>query len=229
MPTTVLATALPYSLADDAPLHLTAFVTLKLAGGAVLSDFPAAADWPTTLAGCSLTLSTSLGVDHPLRVVSAPDAAAWAAVLPPGTRVDAFPEPVLSTETWRSNPASRMSDHAVDLHLAAITAAPAVRPGLAGDPVAGGMLRTLAGLDRDGPLARLLADEQGRARRALQVPAQRLRDALTTIGPLTDPDETDPEIATAARSGTRRRTRRRSSTAHRRSRSCWTIRRPTRG
>ena len=77
MPTTVLATALPYSLADDAPFHLTVFVTHKLVGRRrCLSDFPAAADWPTTLAGCSLTLSTSLGDDHSAaRRRPSPDAA----------------------------------------------------------------------------------------------------------------------------------------------------------
>ena len=46
MPTTVLATALPHSLADDAPFQLTVFLTHKLVdGGPLLSDFPAAADW----------------------------------------------------------------------------------------------------------------------------------------------------------------------------------------
>ncbi|MEZ0449326.1 hypothetical protein [Cellulomonas sp. ICMP 17802] len=193
MPTTVLATALPHSLADDAPFQLTVFLTHKLVDGALLSDFPAAADWPTTLAGCTLALETSLGTSLPLRVVSAADPGSWAAVLPPGTPVDGFPTPALSDQTWRTNPASRMSDHAVDLHVAAITAAPLGRPGLAGDPVAGGLLRTLANLDQGGPLWRLLDDEAGRARRSLQVAGQRLQDALTTIGPLTEPDETDPE------------------------------------
>ncbi len=198
MPTTVLATALPHSLADDAPFQLTVFLTHKLVDGpenAVLSDFPAAADWVTTLTGCTFGLTTSLdpNASLPLRVVSAADAVSWAAVLPPGTLVAAFPTPALSAETWRTNPASRLSDHAVDLHLAAITAAPTLRPGLAGDPIAGGLLQTLANLDQGGPLWRLLQDAPGRARRALQVPGQRLRDALTTIGPLTEPDETDPE------------------------------------
>ena len=193
MPTTVLATALPHSLADDELFHLTVFVTHKLVDGALLSDFPAAADWPTTLAGCALALDTSLGTSLPLRVVSTADAGSWAAVLPPGTPVDGFPTPALSDKTWHTNPASRMSDHAIDLHLAAITAAPAHRPGLAGDPVAGGLLRTLANLDQGGPLWQLLDDEAGRARRALQVPGLRLKDALTTIGPLTEPDETDPQ------------------------------------
>ncbi|HEY3337568.1 MAG TPA: hypothetical protein VGK18_03620 [Propionicimonas sp.] len=196
MPTTILATALPYSLADDAPFQLSVFFTHKLTGGqTLLSAYPAAADWVGTLAGCTLTLTTSLdpATPIPLRVVSTPDAAAWSAVLPPDTPVDSFPEPKLSDETWRTNPASRMSDHAVDLHLAAVTAAPTHRPALAGDPVAGDLLQTLASLDQDGPLSRLLREEPVRARRDLQLPGQRLRDALTTLGPLTGPEDADPE------------------------------------
>ncbi|HSK32984.1 MAG TPA: hypothetical protein VK903_05830, partial [Propionicimonas sp.] len=196
MPTTVQATALPYSLADDAPFQLTVFFTHKLTGGqTLLAAYPAAADWVGTLAGCTLTLTTSLdpATPIPLRVVTSPDAAAWAAVLPPDTPVDSFPEPRLSEETWRTNPASRMSDHAVDLHLAAITAAPARKPPLSGDPVAGGLLQTLAALDQDGPLSRLLREESVRARRDLLLPGQRLRDTLTTIGPLTGPEDVDPE------------------------------------
>jgi hypothetical protein len=143
MPTTVLATALPRSLADDAPVHLTVFLTHKLVDGTVLSDFPAAVDWPTTLAGCTFSLTTSLDPAGavPLRVVSVADAASWAAVLPPTTPVAGFPSPTPSSQQWRTLPASRMSDHAVDLHLAAITAAPARRPRLDGDPVAGGCWR----------------------------------------------------------------------------------------
>ena len=196
MPTTIQATALPYSLADTAGFQLTVFFTHKLTGGqTLLSGYPAAADWVNTLAGCTLTLTTSLApaTPMPLRVVSTPDAGAWTAVLPPDTPVNPFPEPKLSEETWRTNPASRMSDHAVDLHLAAITAAPTRRPALAGDPVAGSLLHTLANLDQDGPLSRLLREEPVRARRDLLIPGQRLRDALTTLGPLTGPEGADPE------------------------------------
>ncbi|GAA1521255.1 hypothetical protein [Kribbella lupini] len=195
MPTTVMATALPHSLADDASYQLTVFLTHKLVDGAVLSDFPTAADWPGTLAGCSLSLTTSLDPNAalPLRVVSSPDAASWAAVLPSSTPVAAFPTPALSGETLHTNPASRLSDHAVDLHLAAITGSPMRRPGLDGNPIATGLLETLASLDQEGPLVRLLADAPVRGRRPLQVAAQRLRDALTTIGPLTEPPDADPE------------------------------------
>ena len=182
MPTTVLATALPHSLADDAPFQLTVFVTHKLIDGpaeATLADFPAAADWVTTLAGCTLTLTTSLDPNAPLplRMVSAPDAAAWAAVLPPTIPVGAFPTPKLSDETWRTNPASRMSDHAVDLHLAAITAAPTRRPGLAGDPVAGGLLRDARRPRRGWSLA---APARGRAGPPAPRPARFRRSGCGT-------------------------------------------------
>ena len=86
-----------------------------------------------------------------------------------------------------------MSDHAVDLHLAAITAAPTRRPALAGDPVAGSLLQTLAALDQDGPLSRLLREEPVRSRRDLQLPGRRLRDALATLGPATGPEDAEAE------------------------------------
>ncbi|MFC3687211.1 hypothetical protein ACFOLH_02515 [Aquipuribacter hungaricus] len=191
MPTTVLATALPRSLDDEAAAHLTVFLTHKLVDGTVLSDFPAAVDWPTTLAGCTFSLTTSLDPagSIPLRVVSVADAASWAAVLPPTMPVAGFPAPTLSQETWRTLPASRMSDHAVDLHLAAVTAAPARRPGLEGDPVAGALLHTMASLDRQGALGRLLEEAPVRARRDQERLARRLQDAVTTLGPLTADDD----------------------------------------
>ncbi|MFC9919601.1 hypothetical protein [Agromyces binzhouensis] len=198
--TTVMATALPYSLADDARFHLTVFITHKLVDGgpgATLADFPAAADWIGTLGDATFGLVSSLdpGTALPLRVVSdpAPDAASWAAVLPPSTTVEDFPAPTPTDEAWRTTPASRMSDHAVDLHLAAIGAAPTRRPGVAGDPIAGGILTTLADLDPRGPLRRLLEDAPRRARRSLGLAARRLQDALATIGPLVESDELDPE------------------------------------
>ena len=197
MTTTVMATALPYSLADDATFQLTIFFTHKLVGeSTALSDYPAAVDWPTTLAGCTLGLTTSLApaTTLPLRVVSAPHSTAWTAVLPADrTTVAGFPTPRLSEETWRTNPASRMSDHAIDLQLAAITASPARRPGLQNDPVAEGLLETLANLDQRGPLRRLLNEAPQRARRDSQLPARRLKDTLATLGPLTEPEDLDPE------------------------------------
>ena len=58
MPTTVLATALPHSLADDAPFHLTVFVTHKLdrRRRSLLATSRRRPTGSTTLAGCTLTL-----------------------------------------------------------------------------------------------------------------------------------------------------------------------------
>lgn len=80
MTTTIQATALPHSLADDATFQLTVFITHKLVGDQpTLAGYPAAAGWVDTLGGCSLGLVTSNDPDAvlPLRVVSAPDSAAW--------------------------------------------------------------------------------------------------------------------------------------------------------
>lgn len=192
MTTTIQATALPYSLADDATFQLTVFITHKLVGDQpTLAAYPAAAGWVDTLGGCSLGLVTSNdpGTALPLRVVSTPDAAAWAAALPPGTPVAPFPTPQLSGEAWRSCPASRMSDHAVDLQLAAIASSPTAPPRLDGNAAAAGLLDTLAGLDRNGPLQRLLSEAGTRPRRDLELANRRMRDALVTIGPLTDPED----------------------------------------
>ncbi|GAA5016509.1 hypothetical protein GCM10023258_02130 [Terrabacter aeriphilus] len=199
MATTVLATALPYSLDEHAPFHLTVFLTHKLVADApppddpdrmpVVGDFPSVADWVTTLSGCTLTLQTSLGgADLPLKVVSSPSAPAWASAFPPSLAVDGFPAPSLSGQEWRSNPAHRMSDHAVDLHLVSAAAAPTRRPDVAGDPVAGGMLRRLSALDQDSALTRLLAGADDRNQRVQRVVAARVADALTTLGPLSDWD-----------------------------------------
>ena len=98
------------------------------------------------------------GHDLPLRVVSSPDAASWAAVLPPGHAVDGFPAPALSAadvadqpgapdERPRRRPAPRGDHGGADP-----PAGPRRRPG--GRRAAG----TLADLDQDGPLCRLLDD-----------------------------------------------------------------------
>lgn len=200
MPTTVLATALPYSLADDAKFQLTVFLTHRLDAEpppvgeperqATLADFPPARNWISTLAGCSFSLVTSLGGEPiPLRVVSnpAPEAASWAAVLPSDVPVEAFPKPRLSQEPWRTNAAHRLSDHAIDLHVAAVTAAPGPRPAALGNPVAIGLLDKLGRLDRGGPWWKLRqrGEDGDRLTRQHQVLAQRLSDALSTLGSLT--------------------------------------------
>ena len=197
MTATVLLTALPITLAADAQAHLTAFVTHKLVPEPpdgeperswTLADFPAVADWVDTLAASTLTLSTSMDPDHaiPLHVVSnpAPDPAAWAACLPSTVPVGGFPSPTYSEEDWRTLPASRLSDHAIDLHLAAATAAPTKCPGVQGNPIAEAALDAIGQLEQSPTLRRLRGLLEQRAGRATAVLQQRTADALTTIGPL---------------------------------------------
>ncbi len=125
-----------------------------------------------------------------------------------------------------------MSDHAVDLHLAAITGRPgrpaaalAGRPG--GGRPAGDPGRPRPGRDR---CAGCSTTPRAAARRGAAVPGQRLRDALTTIGPLTEPDETDPEPGPRPASCRRcRPTSPRSTTSPRPCRCCSTTPTPTCG
>lgn len=199
MTATVLLTALPIALAADAKAHLTAFVTHKLVPEppaedpdhvATLADFPAVADWVATLAASTLTLTTSVdpGRQIPLRVVSdpAPDSTAWAACLPPTVPVAGFPTPSYSQDEWRSLPASRLSDHAVDLHLSAATAAPTKRPAVQGNPVSEAALDAIAQLDQGTALRRLRAWQEERTRRDATILRKRTADAVTTVGPLTE-------------------------------------------
>lgn len=183
----VLVTALPFSRARDAERHLTAFVTHKLDPGAApgtLADFPATLDWVETLTGGTFELVAShLGAPVPLTVVPGPhaaDATAWHAVFGPGVPVDAFPAPVLSAAPWRSFPAHRVGDGAVDLHLLALTAAPTVRPGVLSSPVFGGLLRRLT--ERSGAVRELLAIDERRTHRAEDLLARRTLEAQATLG-----------------------------------------------
>ena len=189
MPTTrVMATALPYSLADDAPRHLTAFVTLKLDPGAAdgeLSDFPAAADWVGTLQAGSWELVTdATAAPLPLSVVPDPeapaDAGAWVATLPPTTPVAGFPAPKVSDATWNSYPANRLSDRAVDLHMATVAAAPTTPPGVLANPAVSGVLDRMSQVSDTVPLLRRMAEE--RAGRAEAILRRRTAEAAVNTG-----------------------------------------------
>ena len=182
MPTTVMATALPYSLAKDAPFQVSVFFTHKLTGdGATLADYPSALNWVDVLAAARLTLTIG-GTSAALQVVSAPDSSAWRSLLPGSVPVAPFPAPQLAASTIRSNPASRMSEHAIDVTLAAINASPGLRPRVWGTPLAEAVITTIAGLDPNGPVTGLLHRARRRGDQALL--ARRVADALATIGPL---------------------------------------------
>lgn len=127
----LMSTALPFSLDDGAPFHLSAFVTHKLApdGDASLGDFPAVASWITTLGRGTWQVSAST-LPEPVvaTVVSQPDQTVWSGLLPPSTLVRGFPQPHVSEATWNSYPAHTMDEIATVLHLAAVLGSPAARP-----------------------------------------------------------------------------------------------------
>ena len=179
----VLVTALPFTRATDAPWHLTAFVTHKLDPGAsagTLADFPAALDWVGTLAGGSFVLvAPHLPGPVPLEVVPGADAPSWHAVFGPQVPVAVFPTPSLSGAPWRSFPAHRVGDGAVDLHLATLTAAPTVRPAVASSPVMGGLLRRLEPFRAVGTLLEIA---ESRTHRADDLLARRTLEAQATLG-----------------------------------------------
>ena len=184
----VLVTALPHDLDPAAPFHLTAFVTHKLvptARDATVADFPAVADWIATLTSGTWQLVTDATADPlPLEMVPDPmapaDAVAWAACVPPSTPVSGYPAPVVSTAAWNSYPAHRLSDHALDLHLMTLTAAPTGRPGVLANPVLNGIIDRLARQSDHLQLIRQMAEErEGRADRVL---ARRTADAQVSLG-----------------------------------------------
>lgn len=182
--TQVLTTALPASRAAADPVHLTAFVTHKLvpdAAGATLAAFPAALEWVDTLqAGRFELLASHLAAPVPLSVVPDADAGAWHAVFPADVPVDGFPAPSVAAAPWRSFPAHRTGDGAVDLHLLQLTAAPTALPGVAGSPVLSGVVQVLAEHSR--AVRELLAMAERRPGRAGELLARRTREAQASLG-----------------------------------------------
>ncbi|ACQ78620.1 hypothetical protein Bcav_0356 [Beutenbergia cavernae DSM 12333] len=201
--TRILTTALPVTLAAGAPAHLSVFVTHRLtpqAVGSTLADFPAAADWVTTLAGLRVEiLASHLADPLPATIVSDPDAAAWRAVFPPGLRVDGFPEPQVSAAEWNSYPAHRLADHAVDLQLTSALAAPTARPGVMDSPPAAAVIDQLVQVH---PAVRnLLALAEQKSVRSRRLLERRLLEARASLGTLGSregyPSETDERTPSA--------------------------------
>lgn len=189
MTATVLVTALPVTLVDHESINLTAFITHKLVpegddpDGHTLAEFPAVAEWVDTLSVGTFSLRTSNSAEPlPLRVVSRPDPAAWSACVPPGTPVVGYPNPVYSTSTWQTLPASKLSDHAVDLHLAAVHAAPGTRPAVMGNAVADNILRRVLEIAPSSGLRAMMGDDDRIHRRDAATLSHRNGDAASTLG-----------------------------------------------
>ncbi len=182
--TRVLATALPYSLADDAPFHLSVFFTHRLtpeATPATLADFPETADWIGTLNAGTLDLVTDTAPDGiPVRFVSAPDPDAWHAVFPPQTPVAGFPTPSVTDEPWRTWPAHTIDGHALDVHLGSAMASPFTPPGVLANPVADGVLRTMMQVQPG--VENLYGLRDRRAERDQRIRDRKLAEVQSTLG-----------------------------------------------
>jgi hypothetical protein len=183
--TRFLATALPHSLAEEAPFHASVFVTHRLVPDgpdATLADFPAAADWVATLTTGTLRLLASTApAGVPVRTVSKPSATAWAAVFPPDTPVEGFRTPDVSDADWLSYPADSVGEHALQLHHANALASPLDPPGLAENPALEGIWSTYRQL-LPGVRELLGPFSSAKAERAATLLRQKTDAAVATLG-----------------------------------------------
>ncbi|QKE84416.1 hypothetical protein [Arthrobacter sp. NEB 688] len=122
------AIALPVSVADDAPAHVTVFVAPTLRpddDGAVLGEFDLFRDWAAVLAdGVEVTLVDQDG-DIPATVdLNGMDAALWRRAFGEDTPVRANRVPEWRDRDWRTFAAKDCADIAKAVHLATVAADP---------------------------------------------------------------------------------------------------------
>lgn len=144
--TRVMTTVLPYSVDANDPFHVSLYFSHRLEGGGTLADYAVMVNWVKSLREATFRLHTDsspsainctplLNPDPNPRIVP-PSESAWAAAFPPTTNVRDFPKPVVTDAPWRSFPANRMRDHALDAHYATACSCPVNRPSVAGNPLA---------------------------------------------------------------------------------------------
>ncbi|MCK0113416.1 hypothetical protein MWU75_14800 [Ornithinimicrobium sp. F0845] len=183
--TRFLATALPYSLAKDAPFHCSVFFTHRLTPeqpDATLADFPDAERWVRTLLEGRLVLVTDTAPDGiPVRFVSTPDQDHFAAVFPADTPVAGFSTPTVTDQPWTSYPAHAMEGHAVATHIGSINHSPLTPPGVHGNPVVEAVFDQLQQFHEPlGDLRSIAVD--GLPQRDAQHLARKLDEASATLG-----------------------------------------------
>ena len=118
--TKLMTTVLPFSVGATAPFHVSLFFAHRLEGGGTLSDYQPMVNWVNTLTqhATSFSLRTDTSADPIPCTLQLQDASAdaWKAAFPGGTKVRDYPTPTVSTDGWKSFPANRMPDHAIDAH-----------------------------------------------------------------------------------------------------------------
>ncbi|MFI6870557.1 hypothetical protein [Nocardia sp. NPDC050406] len=222
MATTQLTeTVLPFSVAATAPFHVSVLITHRLDGGGSLSDYPAMADWVSSLRSASFALRVDSRPDPiPCRALlnGLADTSTWQLAFPGETTVREFPKPTVAEKDWNTLPAARTPEHALDAHYASVFSSPLVAPGVTDNALARAVLDFAKGIpnpvfDEDGnrrPFDTLIGGfDRYRALRDRHRAAERAQvftDAQASLEPATvaepsTPEPGGPAVAFAAETG----------------------------
>ncbi|OBF32986.1 hypothetical protein A5724_20370 [Mycobacterium sp. ACS1612] len=144
--TRVMTTVLPFSVDANDPFHVSLYFSHRLEGGGTLADYPAMVNWVKVLREATFRLHTDSSLSEidctplldpdPDPSIVPPVESAWITAFPPTTQIRDFPKPTVTQNSWRSFPANRMRDHALDAHYASACSCPVNRPSVAGNPLA---------------------------------------------------------------------------------------------
>lgn len=201
--TKLMTTVLPFSVGATAPFHVSLFFAHRLEGGGTLSDYQPMVNWVNTLTqhATSFSLRTDTSADPIPCTLQLQDASAdaWKAAFPGGTKVRDYPTPTVSTDGWKSFPANRMPDHAIDAHHLAVCGCPVSRPSVTSSPLARQVLEVFSTVQG---LTDLIADLQSYDADRItyllglnDARDQASRDALTPARPRPGQIPHDPAIA----------------------------------
>lgn len=145
--TQLMTTVLPHSVDPTETFHLSLYFTHRLQGAGHLADYPPMVNWANTLQNATFTLHTDNSVTPiPCTPLLEATESAWQTVFPPQTEVRDYAKPTVTATEWKTFPASRMPDHAVDAHQTSLLASPVNRPTSSGSPLAGEVLRVFTGI-----------------------------------------------------------------------------------
>lgn len=144
--------ALPYSLAADAPFHVSLFFspTIRTASPTTLATSTLFLDWAGTVrSGMDVQLFDQLGDIACEALLNPVDARLWRALFPPSTLVASSAVPRWEQRKWRSFAARQVHDIARNLHMATIYADPTSKPQPDQHPLADAASRLFGRFKRD--------------------------------------------------------------------------------
>ncbi len=127
----VVACALPYSVGAGEAFQVSLFLspTIETAGETHLGDWELFPDWGAVAAGrLTIQLSDQQGLIECAPLLDPVDPDLWRALFPKDLPVRSAEVPDWSKRRWRTFPARRVHDHALQMHMATIMADPASPP-----------------------------------------------------------------------------------------------------